>query len=288
MNRKSIVQAMITSAAIAAAAIAQTTSTGGAVSGQVISRLSGVAPGCCGPSPAVVTGQPYSAQQEVQTIQTLSDGTHITSGLQKVTYYRDSLGRTRIERTPAPMPGFLGSSPADGPPVFITIADPIAGYSYSFDSKSNTAHRSPLPVQISKGTLPALPANLPGQGRQPTAIVAVRPANGGSAQNPQLRPQISNESLGSKTIEGVLAEGHRTTTTWPVGVFGNDRPVTTVNEEWMSRELGINVLSTTSDPRSGEATTRLTNISRAEPDSSLFEPPAGYEIVDPAGQATQK
>jgi hypothetical protein len=118
-------------------------------------------------------------------------------------------------------------------------------------------------------------------------FAAGRP-NSNSAQNQQFRPQISNEPLGSKTIEGVLAEGHRNTTTWPVGAFGNDRPVTTVNEEWMSRELGMNVLSTTSDPRSGEATTRLLNISRAEPDPSLFEPPPGYEIIDPAGQATQK
>jgi hypothetical protein len=282
MNHKSIVQAMITAAAITAVAVAQTISTGGAVSGQVVSRL-GVATGCCGPGPAVITGQPYSAQQEIQTIQTLSDGTHITSGLQKVTYYRDSLGRTRIERTPAPMPGFLGSSPADEPLVFITITDPIAGYSYSFDSKSHTAHRSPLPVQISKGLFPAASINLPAPG-----LVATVAARASSAQNPQFRPQISNESLGSKTIEGVLAEGHRTTTTWPVGAFGNDRPVTTVNEEWMSRELGMNVLNTTSDPRSGEATTRLLNISRAEPDPSLFEPPAGYEIIDPAGQATQK
>jgi hypothetical protein len=41
------------------------------------------------------------------------------------------------------------------------------------------------------------------------------------------------------------------------------------------------VMTKTSDPRSGEATMKLTNISRTEPDASLFQPPAGYEIVDP-------
>ena len=87
-------------------------------------------------------------------------------------------------------------------------------------------------------------------------------------------------------MEGVLADGVRTTTTWPVGFFGNDRPVSSIRETWSSRELGMAVLSKSSDPRYGETTTKVTNIQRAEPDPSLFQPPAGYEIVDP--QVTQQ
>jgi len=45
--------------------------------------------------------------------------------------------------------------------------------------------------------------------------------------------------------------------------------------------LKMVVLSKNSDPRSGESTTRLTNISRAEPDPSLFQIPADYEVVEP-------
>jgi hypothetical protein len=33
-------------------------------------------------------------------------------------------------------------------------------------------------------------------------------------------------------------------------------------------------------PTPTDPTTRLTNISRAEPDPSLFQPPAGYQILD--------
>ena len=87
--------------------------------------------------------------------------------------------------------------------------------------------------------------------------------------------------MGTQTIEGVLVDGTRNTTTYPVGFFGNDRPVSTVTETWNSRELGMAVLRKTSDPRSGETTMKLTNISRAEPSVSLFQPPADYEIVDP-------
>jgi hypothetical protein len=86
--------------------------------------------------------------------------------------------------------------------------------------------------------------------------------------------------LGTETIEGVLAEGKRTTIVYPIGAVGNDRPITTVSETWMSTDLKTVVLSKHSDPRSGESTTRLTNISRAEPDPALFQIPSDYEIVD--------
>jgi hypothetical protein len=117
----------------------------------------------------------------------------------------------------------------------------------------------------------------------PPAGTAVAPT---SAEGPG--PEISNEQLGTKTIEGVLVEGARITTTYPIGFLGNDRPVTTVTERWVSRDLGMTVLTKTSDPRRGESTTKLTNISRAEPDPSLFQPPLGYEVVDPQGQPVGK
>jgi hypothetical protein len=81
-------------------------------------------------------------------------------------------------------------------------------------------------------------------------------------------------------MEGVTVTGSRLTTIFPVGFFGNDRPLTTVVERWISAELGRAVLSRMSDPRMGESTTRLTDISRAEPDPSLFQIPADYQIRD--------
>ncbi len=40
------------------------------------------------------------------------------------------------------------------------------------------------------------------------------------------------------------------------------------------------ILQKTSDPRSGDSTTKLTNISQTEPDAALFQIPAGYSVVD--------
>src|SRR5437588_671091 len=42
------------------------------------------------------------------------------------------------------------------------------------------------------------------------------------------------EALASRTIEGVAADGHRTTTTIAAGAIGNDLPIVITSEEWTS------------------------------------------------------
>jgi hypothetical protein len=88
------------------------------------------------------------------------------------------------------------------------------------------------------------------------------------------------ESLGKQNIEGVEAEGTRTTVTIPAGEIGNERPIEIVSERWYSPELQLVVMTRNSDPRSGETTYRLTNISRTEPAKSLFEVPADYTVKE--------
>lgn len=86
------------------------------------------------------------------------------------------------------------------------------------------------------------------------------------------------ESLGIQNIEGVDAEGTRTTTTIEAGKIGNERPIEIVYERWYSKDLQLVVMSKHSDPRHGEQTYRLTNINRSEPNPSLFSLPADYKI----------
>jgi hypothetical protein len=95
---------------------------------------------------------------------------------------------------------------------------------------------------------------------------------------------VKTESLGRQTIEGVPADGRRTTMTIPAGQAGNDLPIHIVVESWYSPDLQATVLSKHSDPRNGETVTRLTNIGRGEPARALFETPADYKIGEsPAG-----
>ena len=112
------------------------------------------------------------------------------------------------------------------------------------------------------------------------------PPPGSSQGGPPMQPRFSHESIGSQSIDGVMAEGTRNTTTFPVGMMGNDREFSTVSESWMSPELKIQILSKNHDPRNGESTFRIQNLSRTPPDLLLFMVPPDYVVVDEAGAFT--
>ncbi|MGH9855278.1 MAG: energy transducer TonB, partial [Blastocatellia bacterium] len=96
------------------------------------------------------------------------------------------------------------------------------------------------------------------------------------------KPTANTERLGKQMVEGVECEGERAVTTMPAGTIGNDRPIETVNETWYSPELKIMTLSKRSDPRFGESTYSVINITRSEPDITLFQVPSEYKIIDSA------
>jgi hypothetical protein len=110
-------------------------------------------------------------------------------------------------------------------------------------------------------------------------------ANIGVAYTPGMRlrsvsPNFKNEDLGEQVMEGVKARGNRQTSVIEAGVIGNDRPLNTVSERWTSDELQTEVMTRRSDPRTGEMTFRLVNISRGEQPAYLFQPPSGYNITE--------
>jgi hypothetical protein len=92
--------------------------------------------------------------------------------------------------------------------------------------------------------------------------------------------ETKTEDLGSQTMEGLLVNGTRTTRTIPAGEIGNDRPLSIVTEVWTSPDLKTIISSKRSDPRMGEQTFQLSNITRAEPDASLFTVPPDFKVVE--------
>jgi len=260
----------------------------------------------------IVKGAPYSAQAVTETIQTLGDGNRIinknTSAL-----YRDGDGRTRREVS-IKMLGPIGDS---GEPLqTIFINDPVAGVSYSLDSKTKTAHKS-VPFKLIQKIKPG--DELPGleEGNRfefkvengPTTGVVVKTAPPGAPGAPEAAAKANTEfnfkiqtdnagggvymfrrkgpnenavteDLGKQTIEGVEAQGTRITITIPTGEIGNERPIEIVNERWYSPELQMDVMTRQNDPRTGETTYRLTNINRSEQAKSLFEVPADYTVSE--------
>lgn len=221
----------------------------------------------------VVTGAPYSAEEINETVQTLSDGTHITHK-STTKMYRDSEGRTRTERSMAAP----GANAAEGP-VIIEISDPVAHVHYMLNTTNKTAHKQTVAPPESRRALNASTTRT-SPFFTSTGSVSAPSAPARETASAE-RPKTTSEKLGSDTIEGLLVEGTRRTTTWPAGsMMGNDRPVSEVRETWMSPELKIVVLSKNSGPRSGEQTQKLVNISRTEPDASLFQPPADYTVTE--------
>lgn len=207
-------------------------------------------------------GQPVSYEQVDENSRELADGTHITRKSVR-TFYRDSQGRTRTER---PLFGAAALGGSFAKLKFIEIHDPVAGLQYVLDTQHRVAYRAPLSVIPPSPTADA------------TATVPSKPAFSALSSSP--RPEQTNESLGGQIMEGVSVQGTRSTTVYPVGSMDNDRPITRTCETWYSSELAIAVVYKCSDLLKGDSDYRDTNISRSEPDASLFQVPSGYSIVD--------
>jgi hypothetical protein len=85
-------------------------------------------------------------------------------------------------------------------------------------------------------------------------------------------------SLGTKTFDGVKAEGKQVVWTIPAGQVGNRAPINVTSETWYSPELQVTVYTRYNDPRTGESIYRLAAIKRAEPSADLFKVPADYKV----------
>jgi hypothetical protein len=89
----------------------------------------------------------------------------------------------------------------------------------------------------------------------------------------------TTESLGTQSINGVTAQGVRTTMTIPKGQIGNNRDIKILTERWTSDDLQMLVRSINSDPRFGDTTYQLTKVVRSAPDPALFQVPADYTVT---------
>lgn len=262
---------------------------------------------------ATVKGQPFSAQAINESIQILSDGNRITRKSTTM-IYRDSEGRSRREQTISSVGPF---AVAGDPPVTIYISDPVAGVSYTLNSRTKTGTRYTMP-KIEQGKA----GNVTGQNVTIARTDAAQKAEIEARQKVELEAKLrtaskeqtsvsgnsvvvidgvattatysgtmpkreqKEESLGTQTMEGVQVEGTRHTTIIPAGEIGNELPINVVTEKWYSQELRQVIYLKTTDPRYGETIYRLTNITRTDPDRSLFELPSDYIVSDVKSRVT--
>lgn len=251
-----------------------------------------------GGSTAVVKGEPYSAEAVSESVQMLADGNKISRS-NTTRMFRDSEGRTRREGNSSNGVGGYTTAVATAPGSdfftfsgfglqdTISIFDPVSNVRYSLNPTAKTARRSKAHFGMAEGALfgtaqsipPAVRAQMETFTAKNSNVVVLPGLSAVSVGGNGTSRAGKTESLGTRDIEGVQAEGTRSITTIPAGAIGNERPIEIVYERWYSKELQLMVYSRHTDPRFGEQTYRLTNVSRNEPDRSLFAPPADYKIV---------
>jgi len=257
-------------------------------------------------SERTIKGAPFSAEAQSESTQMLADGNRITHRTAS-RLFRDSEGRFRREDMPKQIgvPGAVVEVPES-----ILIIDPVAGYRYVINEKRHTMRQSVLKpateikkvsdLRSQKAEIKAKQAEQQGEGKAAgRADMAAKAAERKEKREERLASRKADvkfvakplapdsttktESLGVQSIDGVNAEGTRTTTTIPAGSIGNEREINIVYEKWYAKDLQLIVMSKHTDPRFGEQTYRLTNIRRDEPQQSLFVPPADYSTVEEKG-----
>ena len=206
----------------------------------------------------VVKGAPFSATATSETTGTLQDGTQIHRSTQ-IVMYRDSQGRSRHETT---FTGFGPLSASGGPKKMISISDPVGGARFMLDSEQKVAHKMNFHAHA-KTEEPSANRESKMQSRMSQEEAA---------------GLLKRESLGTQTINGVTAEGTRTTHIIPAGQIGNDKALQIVSEQWYSPDLQIVVKSTKTNPWSGTTTYNVTNIQRTEPAATLFTVPSDFTV----------
>jgi hypothetical protein len=206
----------------------------------------------------LIKGKPFSATEERHFLQVLGDGTRIET-TETNRLFRDADGRTRIEQ----MNGV------------VNIYDPMTRTRVRLDPATKTAHKGnggPFSFVIDEAIDNAMDS-------------VFRNLNVGTASrsNPSNMKGVmseTTENLGSQSVNGVTAQGVRTTMTIPKGQIGNNKDIKVLTERWTSTDLQMLVKSVNSDPRFGDTTYQLTKVVRSAPDAALFQVPSDYTVTD--------
>jgi hypothetical protein len=248
----------------------------------------------------LVTDAPYSAEAVTEFTQVLADGNRIerrTTG--KVA--RNSQGGVRREQGIS-----FGPLAAANSQPFVTIDDPANGVHVMLNYDTKVASRvrmmssmvmsgpnSSEPAVIAFGSAGAANVEMKrGAAIASGPIETMRVETTGDpgpltmswtssvTAGVPFNGEVKNETLEPREIEGLRAEGTRSTVTLPAGSVGNVLPIETVSERWYSPQLKVVLLTRQSDPRFGETIYRLTNIDRSEPPADLFRVPDGFKTEE--------
>lgn len=231
-------------------------------------------PGVSGPAGPGFTSKknaPYSATIRASVEIRLVDG-NVIHGSRIIHQYRDSAGRVR-EDTPEQC--FVGT---DGQLHFVinVLVQDLSGTRKLWNINGPGSQIATIQHQ------PAPPRH-PGISRE---VIAEEIAWEKLHRPSEERTQ--HEELGTRALLSVMATGARDQRTIPAGAQGNDLPMVTTTECWSARDLGLTMFFTTDERGQNKRTTEVIELTLAEPDPSLFDPPKDYRVVDVKIETTER
>jgi hypothetical protein len=195
-----------------------------------------------------VSGRPFSARSTTEWTRKLEDGTVVRNHLLTVVA-RDSQGRIYRERH-----DFVPTdSNQQSPLLAIRILDPVA---HTETLCYVATHLCDIKVY---------------HGRTSFTLRPPGPFDNG-------KRSLARESIGHDVLDGIDVVGTRETITIAANVVGNSQPLVSTREFWYSPDLQVNLAITRKDPRDGTQTVRVSEVSRTEPDPSLFKIPSGFVV----------
>ena len=218
----------------------------------------------------MVPSRPFSAIKYARTIRVLPDGKEqfIRNQRYPILIARDAQGRVRMQDVDTDSLAPECDKPTQlVPPLCpawsVFVVDPAA-HTVSHWVEGETG--APETVEM-----PLSPANLERTIHSTTDLPGIPPdfdSDDGV---------VTKTKLGTKLVEGITCTGVRTTITLPRGNSNSQTPRIQIHEVWISPALNLIVRVIDGDPNGVETVWGLERIS-LHPDSSLFQPPSGYQL----------
>lgn len=109
---------------------------------------------------------------------------------------------------------------------------------------------------------------------------SISPSPAPAGLQPDKTTYLTRENLGTEIVSGLETQHTRETLTLYAESVGNSKTILRSVDYWYSPKLGVNVQVKRHDPRDGDQTLWLTDVTESAPDPVTFNLPENYKTVD--------
>jgi hypothetical protein len=208
-----------------------------------------------------VVGFPITATIDAENTRTDAHGKSVILRFRSK-IYRDSKGRTKLE---------WDMTPLDEPPkpgwFMIEIYDPTTRTSLHLQPSTKTAFKTPWPGHDEKPQQVCKDSDFPRL--DPKALAQLNFS------------QVTQRELAHDFVDGMSVRHGRESVKPSPNSSRKNGAYATLTDYWFSQDLQAFVLAKRTGPGKSQHTIKLSDISRDEPDPSLFAVPPDYNVSEP-------